>query len=79
MVGRQVTRRESIGFIVLGLAGILVAGPLGWLLGNQKGRTDTRVEAVKAGHARHVIVDDLGNTKFEWMPDPKKPEAPKQP
>jgi len=25
MVGRQVTRRESIGFIVLGLAGILVA------------------------------------------------------
>jgi uncharacterized YccA/Bax inhibitor family protein len=25
------------------------------------------VEAIKAGHAKHVIVDELGHTTFQWL------------
>jgi hypothetical protein len=30
-------------------------------------KTAMRLEAVRTGHARYIIVDDLGHTQFEWL------------
>lgn len=44
---------------------LLIAGSFqaGWSLS----KTAMRREAVQTGHARHIIVDDLGHTQFEWL------------
>lgn len=52
------------------LAGLLLGGAAGWFVGFSKGRMAVRVEAVKTGHARYKVVDELGNTEFEWLPLP---------
>lgn len=57
--------RLTVGLLV----GLVVGGAGGWWFGWTKGREDTRVEAVKAGHARHKIVDEYGRTEFEWVPN----------
>lgn len=57
------------------LIGVLIGGCIGWFLGRDKGRQAVRVEAVKTGHARYKVVDELGNTEFEWLL-PAVPPAP---
>lgn len=52
------------------LAGIVVGLAVGWFVGYGKGRMAVRVEAVKTNHARYKVVDELGNTEFEWLPSP---------
>lgn len=52
------------------LVGLALGGAGGWFEGIQKGRQAVRVEAVKGGHARYKVIDDLGNTQFEWLPSP---------
>lgn len=51
--------------VVILAAALLGAGGFGtgWL----QARKAMQVEAVKTGHARRVILDELGQTKFEWL------------
>lgn len=54
------------GWLAVALVAVLlVCGGIqtGWWLG----RRALRVEAIKAGHAKHVITDDLGHTDFQWL------------
>lgn len=54
------------GWIAVGgLAAALLCACVwtGWYLG----RRSFRVEAIKAGHAKHVIINELGHTDFEWL------------
>lgn len=54
------------GWAVVSLLGILLLCGLfqvGWFVG----RRALRVEAVQAGHARHVIVNEFGHTEFRWL------------
>lgn len=58
---------EGKGRYLIGgvLAMALVLGA--FFLGRSMGAKSVRVEAIKAGHAKHVITDDLGNTAFQWL------------
>lgn len=61
---------EKNGRLTIGLAvGLVVGAAGGWFFGWARGGEQVRVEAVKAGHARHKIVDEYGRTQFEWMPN----------
>lgn len=51
----------AIGILVV--AALLGCAWTGWWMG----RRAFRVEAIQAGHARRVIIDDFGNTAFEWL------------
>jgi hypothetical protein len=42
---------------------LVLAGWAGWSVGRRR----LRVEAIKAGHARHVITDEYGHTEFQWL------------
>lgn len=63
---------KTSGYVVALVVGLLMGGVGAYFVGRAYGDRAVRVEAVKAGHARHVIVDDYGGTKFEWLPDPAK-------
>lgn len=51
------------GIIVLSIAFCATLVWCGWLMG----RRGFRVEAIKAGHAKHVIMDEYGHTEFQWL------------
>lgn len=51
--------------VVTLITALVIAGSFqaGWTWA----RTAMRLEAVRTGHARYIIVDDLGHTQFEWL------------
>jgi hypothetical protein len=64
MEPEKLTLFKRVGVVLLGSVVIIaVAFQAGWMMA----KTSVRLEAVRAGHARHVIVDDLGHTEFEWL------------
>ena len=52
--------------LVLFCVSIIMASCLGLFIGWTSAKTDMRVEAVKAGAAEWVVVDEHGNTEFRW-------------
>lgn len=62
---------------IFALAGILAGGVGGWFMGYAKGRQAARVEAVKTNHARYRVIDEFGNTEFEWLGEAPHPPAAK--
>lgn len=54
------------GWTVVALLAILLLAS-GFQAGWWQGRRLLRVEAIKAGHAKHVISDEFGKTDFQWL------------
>lgn len=52
-----------VAIVVLSIVLCAVLIGAGW----HCGRRAFRVEAIKAGHARHVITDEYGHTDFQWL------------
>ena len=50
--------------IALVCAALLVGTAWG---GWYAGRRMVRAEAIKAGHAKHVVVDEFGKSEFQWL------------
>jgi hypothetical protein len=70
------------GWLILGALAALVIGLcVGFFVGTGSGRRNHEAEAVKAGHAHFVVVNEFGATKFEWLPShgAEKPVAPAPP
>lgn len=64
------------GYIICAVAG-LALGAVGGLLGGYSwGARTMRVDAILSGNAQYTIVDEYGNTKFEWIPNPDAPKLP---
>lgn len=63
------------GYIICVVFGLLVGAGGGFWAGFSWGRSSVRVQAIKTGHAAYRVVDEHGNTQFEWLPDPGKPAA----
>ena len=56
-------------YIILGAAAIamaIIAFFTGRSVGVKEGVVLTQVEAIKTGHAKYVIADELGRTEFHW-------------
>lgn len=56
----------KVGWLSIALLGVaLIAGTAwgGWYVG----RRAVRAEAIKAGHAKHVVVDEFGKSEFQWL------------
>ena len=56
-------------YIILGATAIAVAIItffVGRSYGVKEGIVLTQVEAIKTGHAKYVIADELGHTEFHW-------------
>jgi len=80
-------------FLIMGAAVIaLLMGAffLGRAVGTKEGVVQSQVEAIKAGHAKYVIVDEFGHTEFHWLdkgdvepkviaPAAQRPMDPKNP
>jgi hypothetical protein len=63
-LSEKLTIFKRAAVVVLGTALVAsLSGRLGW----DMAKSSARQEAVRAGHARHIIVDDLGHTQFEWL------------
>lgn len=52
---------------------VLVGFACGWCMA----RDSWKFDAVKRGHAIHKVVDEAGNTEFEWLPPCRKSEEKK--
>lgn len=66
-------QEKKFGFLLVAfLFGILIGGVPAFYMGYSRGKISVQVEAVGAGHARYKIMDNLGNTEFEWVPVEKK-------
>lgn len=73
-------RYVVVGAVVIVL--LMAAFFLGRSVGQKEGVIQTEVEAIKTGHAKHVIVDEFGRTEFHWMETGDKElkkESAKQP
>lgn len=46
--------------ILVAVAGVFLVG---WTFGRQR----LMVEAIRTGHAHHVITDEYGHTNFQWL------------
>lgn len=69
----EAVQEKKFGFLLIAfLFGILVSAVPAFYMGYSRGKIAVQVEAVGAGHARHKIIDNLGNTEFEWVPVEKK-------
>ncbi len=78
-------------YIILGAVAIAVAIITffaGRSYGTREGVIQCQVEAIKSGHAKYVISDELGHTEFRWydkgdveLPKPaaQRPMDPKNP
>lgn len=71
-------------WIILGAAAIaisIITFFVGRSYGVKEGLIQDQVEAIKAGHAKYVIVDEYGRTEFRWFEkgdaELKKEEAKK--
>lgn len=58
------------GYIICIFFGLLMGVACGYFVGRMLGQRAVRVEAIKAGHARYMIMDEYGNAQFEWIPVP---------
>jgi len=63
MADEKITKVGWITIAVLWLACWAFLGWGGWYLG----RRAVRAEAIKAGHAKHVVVDEFGKSEFQWL------------
>ena len=60
------------GYIICLALGLAVGLVTGFLAGKSMGGTSVRVEAIKSRHAVWRVVDEHGNTQFEWLPSEQK-------
>lgn len=80
VVEREGTQEKKFGFLLLAfLAGAIAGSSVGFFQGKSTARDHAQAEAVKAGHARHKVVDEFGKTAFEWMPAHAAETAPPVP
>jgi hypothetical protein len=56
------------GYLIIVLILYCLIGTFGWIISARNTRAQCQAEAVKAGHAQFVVVDEYGRTKFEWLP-----------
>lgn len=57
------TKWGWFAIVVLALGCLAGCAWAGWYFG----RRTLRVEAIQAGHAKHVIMDEYGHTSFQWL------------
>lgn len=61
-------QEKKFGFLALvAVVGLVLGWAAGVWMGYHKGARAVRVEAVKNGHAQHVIIDEYGRTEFRWL------------
>lgn len=59
----------KLGYVaIVVIVGIVLAFLGGYWSGASAMRETFKAQAVKAGHAVHTVVDEYGQTKFEWLP-----------
>lgn len=63
------------GYIICAALGLVLGLAAGAFGGYSYGRSGVRVQAIKTGHAIYKVVDEHGNTQFEWLPGDVKPAA----
>lgn len=64
------------GWLILAVfVPLLMGSMLGFWAGASNGKRNHEAEAVKAGHAQFIVINEYGATKFEWLPNhgPEKP------
>lgn len=54
------------GWSAIAVLSVVLLTGIAWT-GWYMGRRSFRVEAIKAGHAKHVIMDEYGHTEFQWL------------
>jgi hypothetical protein len=57
-------------YIIIGaiaIVAVMISFMAGKSYGAREGVIQCQVEAIKAGHAKYVISDELGHTEFHWM------------
>lgn len=71
----EAMQEKKIGFLLLAfLVGVIAGLGFGFAWTSGRTRATVQAEAVKAGHARHKVVDEFGRTVFEWLPaHPQEP------
>lgn len=62
---------EKIGRVILAAVfAALISGAACYMWGRSSGRTEMVVEAVTNSYGHYKIINDLGQTVFEWGPPP---------
>lgn len=69
----EAVQEKKFGFLLMAfLFGLLIAAIPAFYMGYSRGKIAVQVEAVGSNHGRYKIMDNLGNTEFEWVPVEKR-------
>lgn len=62
---------QKIGRVITAvIVAMVLSGLLWYHVGRYRGRTEMVIEAVANNYGHYKILNDLGETRFEWGPAP---------